>query len=209
MGKLIRGWALVDQVLGPYLAGRLRNQKPVDIAACNGQIYRLDPKSQQLINLTTHESYCVHPLDGNDYCFPDMVVLWWDYIHLKVEEIERVVGGPDDGHRRPWFDGESRFGTCIEPRSFSTDGRVSASIENAKAGVEFALQDPQRFISMMPPSFRRGMDIGMSTVMDFYSRGLLSTSFEIKEVVENEEVLEDDSKGEDRENAECAQDGIG
>ena len=195
MGKLNRAWNLVDQVLGPYLAGRLRNGKPIDIAASNGQIYRISPRSESLINLTTNEIYCVHPVDGRDYCFPDMVVLWWDYIHLKVEEIERVVGGPGSSHRTPCFDGEGKFGAVIHPRNYATDGDgVNSDIENTRRAVELALQNPLEFIHMMPQSFQRGMDIGMSTVLDLYSRGLLSTSVEIKEVVENED--KEDAEGE-------------
>jgi len=195
MGKLNRAWNLVDQVLGPHLAGRLRNGKSIDIAASNGQIYRIDPNSQRLVNLTTREAYCVHPVDGNDYCFPDMIVLWWDYIHLKVEEMERVVGGPGSNHRSPWIDGEGKFGTLIHPRSYANDhDGIGSSIENTRRGVEMALQNPLEFISIMPQSFQRGIDIGLSTVMDYHSRGLLSANLEIKEVVKNE--AEEDEAGE-------------
>lgn len=197
MGKLVRGWALVDQVLGPYLAGRLRTGLPIDIAAENGQIYRIDPRSQRLINLTTKELYCVHPIDGNNYCFPDMVVVWWDYIHLKVNEIERVVGGPDSGHRTPWFEGEGKFGTCIEPRNFATADGMSYSIENSKRAVQQFLQNPSSVIDRMPPSFRRQFDIYIASFMDFYSRGLFSWSTEVREVVENENTEDEAGQAED------------
>ena len=209
MGKLIRAWKLVDQVLGPYLANRLRRGLPIDIAAQNGQIYRIDPTCQGLINLTTQEKYCVHPVDGNNYCFPDMVIVWWDYLHLKPEQIERVVGGPGSNHRSPWLDGEKMFGHVIHPRSFATEEGTNRNIEIINEGVRMAINDPIRMLSSLPPNIRRTYDTILSSIIDFHSRGLISGGMEFKEVEENEEALEDDSEREDGENAECDQDCLG
>lgn len=97
MGHLARGWQLAEKVFGKHLADRLRNGRPIDICASNGQIYRIQ-QGKPLINLTKKETYCVHPVDG-DYNFPDMAVLYHDYLMLMPSRLEAVVGGPFDGHR--------------------------------------------------------------------------------------------------------------
>lgn len=188
----------MDQVLGNYLAGRLRRGLPVDISAQNGQIYRIDPKTQKLINLTTQEMYCVHPVDGNHYCFPDMVIVWWDYLHLKPEVIEKVVGPPGSSHRSPWFDGEGKLGTLISPMNFATEEDMVRNIETATHAMDratqYALNDPVGFLTLLPPGIKRAVDISYSTIIDYYSRGLMSASVEFKEVEENEDA--EDTEGE-------------
>lgn len=194
MGKLVRAWSLVDQVLGTYLAGRLKRGLPIDIAACNGQIYRIDPKSQKLVNLTTQEAYCVHPIDGNNYCFPDMVIVWWDYLHLKPEQIEKVVGPPGSSHRSPWFDGDTVFGQMVLPRNFETEGNSNRNIETAVPSLIAKLStNPAEVLAALPPHQRRIFDTAYSTVFDYYSRGLLSFR---KEHLEVEENVAEDTEGE-------------
>ncbi|VVB53013.1 Uncharacterised protein [uncultured archaeon] len=96
MGANLKGWALVEEVLGPEVTRRLRSGQPFDIAASNGQIYRIQ-QGHGLVNLTRMERYCAHP-DGK-YNFPDTVIIWYDYITLKPDALEKVVGGQMDGHR--------------------------------------------------------------------------------------------------------------
>ena len=186
MGKLSKGWALVLEVLGPYLTERLRNGKPIDIAAENGQIYRIDPESQRLINLTTHEKYCVHPVDGDHYCFPDMVVLWWDYLHLKIDDLEKAVGGPHDGHRSPYFpDGKYVI------RSYSANGRMSE-----RPNFPELMSNPFTAFEMLPPLIVEKFDVLMSSFIKFHSEGGISGGIEIQEVVENDEEIEEIEAGE-------------
>lgn len=205
MGKLLKGWALVREVLGPYLTDRLRNGLPIDIAAENGQIYRIDPKIKKLVNLTTWENYCVHPVDG-EYCFPDMVIVWWDYIHLKVGELEKAVGGPNDGHRSmAWnLDPIGReflmqdtpvMREAMEHINFDNRGIIHPNLSKL-------LTDPFRALNYLPSFMVQKIDYVLSSVSMFYNDGSLSGSVEVQEVVQDVEEIEEIADGECQGNLE-------
>lgn len=185
MGKLSKGWALVREVIGPFLTEKLQNGHPIDIAAENGQIYRIDPRIQRLVNLTTREKYCVHPKDGMDYCFPDMIVLWWDYLHLKVNALESAVGGVNDGHRTPYMEGFPTVAVVNNHGVITYSPDYSAIIKN-----------PLRAFEMLPPFIVQKFDVMMSTFIKFQTEGGISGGIEVQEVVENDEEVEENTEGE-------------